>query len=178
MIHHLSDSGTMAVVLPHGVLFRGGAEEVIRKYLIKEKNYIDAVIGLPENLFYGTTIPTTILIFKKCKEDNHILFIDGSKNFAKQKKKNALLSEQIDKIVETYKKREDVEKFAHLATLKEIEENDYNLNIPRYVDNFEEEEPIDIEAVRNELKNLNKEIEETKKEINKYLKELGEPELE
>jgi type I restriction enzyme M protein len=178
MIHHLSDSGTMAVVLPHGVLFRGGAEEVIRKYLIKEKNYIDAVIGLPENLFYGTTIPTTILIFKKCKEDNHILFIDGSKNFAKQKKKNALLSEQIDKIVETYKKREDVEKFAHLATLKEIEENDYNLNIPRYVDNFEEEEPIDIEEVRNELKTLNKEIEETKKEINKYLKELGEPEID
>jgi type I restriction enzyme M protein len=178
MIHHLSDSGTMAVVLPHGVLFRGGAEEMIRKYLVKEKNYLEAVIGLADNLFYGTTIPTTILIFKKCKEDTNILFIDASKDFSKQKKQNVMMLEHIERIVETYKNRKDVDKYAHVATLKEIEENEYNLNIPRYVDNFEKEEPIDIEAARNELKTLNKEIEETKKEINKYLKELGEPELE
>jgi type I restriction enzyme M protein len=151
---------------------------MIRKYLVKEKNYLDAVIGLADNLFYGTTIPTTILIFKKCKEDTNILFIDASKEFTKQKNQNVMMLEHIERIVETYKNRKDVDKYAHVATLKEIEENEYNLNIPRYVDNSIEEEPIDIEAVRNELRNLNKEIEETKKEINKYLKELGEPELE
>jgi type I restriction enzyme M protein len=178
MIHHLSDSGTMAVVLPYGVLFRGGAEEIIRKYIVKEKNYLDTVIGLADNLFYGTTIPTAILIFKKCKEDTNILFIDASKEFNKQKKQNVIMPEHIDKILETYKNRKDLEKYAHLATLKEIEKNEYNLNISRYIDNYKEEELIDLEAVTSELKTLNKEIEETKKEINKYLKELGEPELE
>jgi type I restriction enzyme M protein len=178
MIHHLSDNGTMAVVLPHGVLFRGGAEEVIRTYLVKDKNYLDAIIGLPDNLFYGTTIPTTILIFKKCKVDDKVLFIDASNEFKKDKNQNVLLLEHIDKIVSTYQSRKEIEKYSHVATMKEIEENEFNLNIPRYVDTFEEEAPIDIVAVRADLKRLNKEIEETKKEINKYLDELGEPHLE
>ena len=178
MIHHLSDNGTMAVVLPHGVLFRGGAEEVIRTYLVKDKNYLDAIIGLPDNLFYGTTIPTTILIFKKCKVDDKVLFIDASNEFKKDKNQNVLLPEHIEKILSTYEKRKEIEKYSHLASLKEIEENEFNLNIPRYVDTFEEEAPIDIVAVRADLKRLNKEIEETKKEINKYLDELGEPHIE
>ena len=178
MIHHLSDNGTMAVVLPHGVLFRGGAEEVIRTYLVKDKNYLDAIIGLPDNLFYGTTIPTTILIFKKCKVDDKVLFIDASNEFKKDKNHNVLLPEHIEKILSTYEKRKVIEKYSHLASLKEIEENEFNLNIPRYVDTFEEEAPIDIVAVRADLKRLNKEIEETKKEINKFLDELGEPNIE
>ncbi|MBL7879901.1 MAG: type I restriction-modification system subunit M, partial [Chryseobacterium gambrini] len=137
MIYHLAENGTMAIVLPHGVLFRGAAELHIRKYLIEQKNYLDAVIGLPANIFYGTSIPTCILVFKKCKEDpDHILFIDASKEFEKVKNQNMLREEHIDKIVETYRNRTTIEKYSHLATLKEVEENDYNLNIPRYVDTF------------------------------------------
>lgn len=177
MIHHLDDKGVMAVVLPHGVLFRGGAEEVIRKYLIKNKNYLDTVIGLPANIFFGTSIPTTILVFKKCKEDTDVLFIDASNEFKKEKNQNVLLPEHIDKIISTYKERKSSDKYAHLITLKEIKENDYNLNIPRYVDTFEEEEPIDLDEIRSKLKDIDKEIEDTKSEINKYLRELGEPEL-
>jgi type I restriction enzyme M protein len=177
MIHHLDDKGTMAVVLPHGVLFRGGAEEVIRKYLIDDKNYLDTVIGLPANIFFGTSIPTTILVFKKCKEDTNVLFIDASKGFKKEKNQNILLLEHIEKIVSTYEKRETIEKYSFVATLDEIEENDFNLNIPRYVDTFEEEEPVDLNEVRSKLKEVNKEIENVTKEINKYLEELGEPEL-
>jgi len=178
MIYHLSDNGTMAVVLPHGVLFRGAAEEVIRRYLVKDKNYLDAVIGLPANLFYGTTIPTTILVFKKCKQDTNVLFIDASNGFKKDKNQNVLLPEHINKIVQTYKNRSELEKYSHVATLKEIDDNEYNLNIPRYVDTFEAEQAIDLEAVRADLKRLNQEIEETKQEINKYLDELGEPHIE
>ncbi len=178
MIHHLSDNGTMAVVLPHGVLFHGGAEEVIRTYLVKDKNYLDAVIGLPDNLFYGTTIPTTILIFKKCKVDSNVLFIDASNEFKKDKNQNVLLPEHIDKIVATYQYRKEIEKYSHVATMKEIEENELNLNIPRYVDTFEEEAAVDMDAVCKDIKQLNKEIEDTKKEINKFLDELGEPHIE
>lgn len=174
MIYHLDENGIMAVVMPHGVLFRGAAELTIRKNLIKEKNYLDAVIGLPANIFYGTSIPTCILVFKKCREqDEDILFIDASKEFEKQKNQNVLLNKHIDKIVETYQNRTEIEKFSHKASLEEVAENDYNLNIPRYVDTFEEEEEIDIHAVMNELKELEAKRSELDAEINVYLKELG-----
>ncbi len=174
MIYHLDDNGTMAVVLPHGVLFRGAAEGVIRKYLIEEKNYLDAIIGLPANLFFGTSIPTAILVFKKCREkDENVLFIDASQSFEKGKNQNHLSDEDVNKIVETYLKREDIDKYSHVATLDEIKENDYNLNIPRYVDTFEEEEPVDLLAVQQEIKAVDEEIASLEKEIAGYLKELG-----
>lgn len=174
MIFQLSDNGTMAVVLPHGVLFRGASEGTIRKYLIKEKNYLDAVIGLPANIFYGTSIPTCILVFKKCREnEDNILFIDASKEFEAGKNQNRLRDEDVDRIIETYKNRKEIEKYSHVATLQEVEENEYNLNIPRYVDTFEEEEEIDIKQVQQELKEIDKQIEEVDKELNVYLKELG-----
>ena len=174
MIYHLAENGTMAIVLPHGVLFRGAAELHIRKYLIEQKNYLDAVIGLPANIFYGTSIPTCILVFKKCKEDpEHILFIDASKEFEKVKNQNMLREEHINKIVETYRNRTVIEKYSHLATLQEVADNDYNLNIPRYVDTFEEEEPIDIHAVMKEIKDLEAKRADLDKQIDVYLKELG-----
>ena len=174
MIFQLSDNGTMAVVLPHGVLFRGASEGTIREYLIKEKNYLDAVIGLPANIFYGTSIPTCILVFKKCREnEDNVLFIDASKEFEAGKNQNRLRDEDVDKIIETYKNREEIEKYSHVATLQEVEENEYNLNIPRYVDTFEEEEEIDIKQVQQELKEIDKQLEEVDKELNVYLKELG-----
>ena len=174
MIYHLDETGTMAVVLPHGVLFRGAAEGVIRKYLIKEKNFLDAVIGLPANIFYGTSIPTVILVFKKCRVNSeNILFIDASNNFEKRKNQNAITDEQLNTIIETYKNRETIEKYSYKAPLSEIEENDYNLNIPRYVDTFEEEEPVDIGAVAKEIKNLEGEIKEIDDEILKFCVELG-----
>ena len=123
---------------PHGVLFRGAAEGKIRQFLIEKKNYIDAVIGLPANVFYGTSIPTCILVMKKCrKEDDNILFIDASKEFEKVKTQNKLRSEHINKIIDTYRERKEIEKYSHCATLQEIKDNDFNLNIPRYVDTFE-----------------------------------------
>jgi len=174
MIYQLSDNGTMAVVLPHGVLFRGASEGIIRKYLIKDKNYLDAVIGLPANIFYGTSIPTCILVFKKCREnEENIIFIDASKDFEPGKNQNRLRDQDVDKIIKTYTDRVEIEKYCHIATLSEIEENDYNLNIPRYVDTFEEEEEIDIKAVQQDLKEIDKQIAEVDKELNVYLKELG-----
>ena len=174
MIYHLAENGTMAIVLPHGVLFRGAAELHIRKYLIEQKNYLDAVIGLPANIFYGTSIPTCILVFKKCKEDpEHILFIDASKEFEKVKNQNMLREEHINKIVETYRNRTVIEKYSHLATLQEVADNDYNLNIPRYVDTFEAEEEIDIQAVMQEIKSLETKRAALDKEIDVYFKELG-----
>lgn len=174
MIHQLADNGTMACVLPHGVLFRGGAEGHIREYLIKEKNYLDAVIGLPANIFYGTSIPTCILVLKKKRENkNDVLFIDASQHFEKVKTQNVLRPEDITKIIETYKKRNANEKYSHVASLSEIAENDYNLNIPRYVDTFEEEEAVDLKAISKELKNLEKEIQTTNKTIAEFCKELG-----
>ena len=135
---------------------------------------MDAVSGLPANIFYGTSIPTCILVFKKCREqDEDILFIDASKEFEKQKNQNVLLNKHIDKIVETYQNRTEIEKLSHKASLEEVAENDYNLNIPRYVDTFEEEEEIDIHAVMNELKELEAKRSELDAEINVYLKELG-----
>jgi len=174
MIYHLDDHGTMAVVLPHGVLFRGNAEGTIRKYLIEDKNYIDAVIGLPANLFFGTNIPTCILVFKKCREESDdVLFIDASQSFEKGKNQNHLTDDDVNKIVDTYRQRETIDKYSYVASLDEIRENDYNLNIPRYVDTFEEEEPIDLVQVQQQLKDIDKEIAEVEAEIKDYLKELG-----
>ena len=176
MIYHMDeDDGRVAVLLPHGVLFRGGAEETIRKYIIKDLNRLDAVIGLPANLFHGTGIPVCVLVLK-CKRNGNagnILFIDASKEFKAGKNQNVLEQKHIDKIVETYEKRVDVDKFAHVAEMSEIVENGYNLNIPRYVDTFEEEEPVDLKEVRNRIQKL--EI-DTKAAIDKaesILKELG-----
>lgn len=171
-IYHLNETGTMAIVLPHGVLFRGAAEGKIRETLIG-KNYIDTIIGLPANLFYGTSIPTVILVLKKNRENKDILFIDASNDFEKSKNQNNLRDEDIDKIIKTYKERKDAPKYAHLASIEEIRENDFNLNIPRYVDTFEEEEPIDLEEINKLLEQDNKEIAELEAEINEQLKILG-----
>ncbi|MCM3169447.1 type I restriction-modification system subunit M [Peribacillus frigoritolerans] len=174
MVHHLDDNGTMAVVLPHGVLFRGAAEGVIRKYLIEDKNYLDAVIGLPANIFFGTSIPTCILVFKKCREaGDNVIFIDASNEFEKGKNQNNLTDENVQKIIETYVSRETIDKYSYAVTLDQIKENDYNLNIPRYVDTFEEEESIDLDDVSKRLKEIDDEIAELDVELAKYFKELG-----
>jgi type I restriction enzyme M protein len=132
----------MAIVLPHGALFRGGAEQHIRTYLIENKNFLDAVIGLPANIFYGTSIPTCIMVFKKCRENpDDVVFIDASQHYAKGTQ-NYLRQEDIDKIVNTYQNRITEDKYSFVASLEQIRENDYNLNIPRYVDTFEEEETM------------------------------------
>ena len=174
MIYHLNDGGTMACVAPHGVLFRGAAEGKIRQFLIEKKNYIDAIIGLPANIFYGTSIPTCILVMKKCrKESDNVLFIDASKEFEKVKTQNKLRPEHIQKIIDTYRNRTEIEKYSHCASLQEIKDNDYNLNIPRYVDTFEEEEEIDIKAVMAEIKSLEAKRADLDAQIDVYLKELG-----
>ncbi|BBT50242.1 type I restriction-modification system subunit M [Acinetobacter baumannii] len=165
-------TGRMGVVVPHGVLFRGSSEGKIREKLINE-NLLDAVIGLPEKLFYGTGIPAAILIFKKYKTDDSILFIDASREFKSGKNQNNLTEENIVKIVETYRARESVDKYAYLATLQEVKDNDYNLNIPRYVDTFEEEEEIDLVAVRAEREQLKTQLAELEVQMAKYLEELG-----
>ncbi|MDI3537616.1 MAG: type restriction enzyme protein [Eubacteriaceae bacterium] len=171
-LYHLNDGGTMAIVLPHGVLFRGATEGKIRQTLI-EKNRLDAVIGLPANLFYGTSIPTTILVFKKNRVNRDVLFIDASNEFEKGKNQNNLSDANIEKIIKTYQARQDVEKYAHLASLEEMVENDYNLNIPRYVDTFEEEEPIDLDEVNRLLKEDDIAIARLEEEINAQLRLLG-----
>ncbi|GAB1445388.1 type I restriction-modification system subunit M [Flammeovirgaceae bacterium] len=174
MIYQLDDNGTMACVLPHGVLFRGGAEGHIREYLIKERNYLDAIIGLPANIFYGTSIPTCILVLKKKREhSDNVLFIDASQHFEKVKTQNVLCPDDIDKIIKTFKDRAPEDKYAYVAPLSEIAENDYNLNIPRYVDTFEEEEAVDLKMVSKELQKLEKEMKGTDDAIAKYCKELG-----
>jgi type I restriction enzyme M protein len=174
MVHSLADNGTMAVVLPHGVLFRGGAEGHIRKYLIEDRNYLDAVIGLPANIFYGTSIPTCILVLKKerAHKDN-ILFIDSSQHFEKVKTQNYLRAEDINKLIDTYKNRTAEDKYSHVARLTEVAENDYNLNIPRYVDTFEEEEPVDLAAVSKELKSIDTAMAKTDATIVDYCNQLG-----
>jgi len=174
MVHQLADDGAMACVLPHGVLFRGGAEGHIRKVLIEEKNILDAVIGLPANIFYGTSIPTCVLVIRKQRaEQGNILFIDASQHFEKVKTQNVLLVEHIDKIVTTYRERISEDKYSYVAELSEVIENEYNLNIPRYVDTFEEEEPVDLEAVARELKQLEIKMKETDADIAEYCKQLG-----
>ncbi|AUC81781.1 type I restriction-modification system subunit M [Lacinutrix sp. Bg11-31] len=209
MVHQLDDNGTMACVLPHGVLFRGAAEGHIRKFLIEDKNYLDAVIGLPANIFYGTSIPTCILVLKKNrtedvttiavegqstnktktetkshaelveapKRNESILFIDASQHFEKVKTQNVLRENDqfndIENIVNTYKTRVTKDKYSYNASLEEVKENDYNLNIPRYVDTFEEEEPIDLTTVAKDLKALDKDIAKTDATIADFCKQLN-----
>ena len=173
MIETLNQHGRAGVVLPHGVLFRGSSEGKIRKQLIEE-NLLKAVIGLPANLFFGTGIPACIMIFDKNKGKNtNVLFIDASKEYENGKNQNKLRQTDIDKIFETYKNFETTDKYSYNATIEEIIENNYNLNIPRYVDTFEEEEPIDIKATQTEIKDLKKELLEVEKQMDVYLKELG-----
>ena len=171
-IYHLNNNGAMAIVLPHGVLFRGAAEGKIRQTLI-EKNYLDTVIGLPANLFYGTGIPTCVLVLKKNRKTKDILFIDASNDFTKGKNQNVLNEENIDKIIESFEQRQDIEKYAHVASIEEIKENGYNLNIPRYVDTFEDEVPIDLGEVNRQLEQDRKEIAELEASINEQLRILG-----
>lgn len=174
MLYQLDEDGTMAVVLPHGVLFRGSSEGTIRQHLIEKMNVIDAVIGLPSNIFYGTSIPTCVLVLKKNRSNgDKILFIDASKEFEKQKTQNYLNPEHIAKIVECYHTRENVEKFAQVATLQDIQDNDFNLNIPRYVDTFEAEAEIDLAEVAKQLQDLEQQSQETDKAINAFCAELG-----
>ena len=174
MVHQLADNGTMACVLPHGVLFRGGAEGHIRQYLIEDRNYLDAVIGLPANIFYGTSIPTCILVMKKNREHaKDILFIDASQHFEKVKTQNYLREADIEKIISTYRNRTAEDKYSYVATLDEVRENDYNLNIPRYVDTFEEEAAVDLAAVSAELKALDSDMANTNTIIADYCTQLG-----
>ena len=174
MLHSLSDDGTMTCVLPHGVLFRGGAEGHIRQVLIEDRNVLDAVIGLPANVFYGTSIPTCILVLKNNREHrDNILFIDASQHFEKVKTQNYLRPEHIEKIVSTYRERKTEDKYSYVAQIVDVRENDFNLNIPRYVDTFEEEEPVQLDAVAGELKDLEVEMQETDKVIADYCKQLG-----
>lgn len=175
-IYHMDETdGRVAVLLPHGVLFRGGAEEAIRKYIIKDLNRLDAVIGLPANLFHGTGIPVCVLVLKSNRNGNsgNILFIDASKEFKPGKNQNILEQEHIDKIVDAYEKRAEIDKFAHKAYMSEIIENGYNLNIPRYVDTFEEEEPVDLDAVRNRIKTLDSETKAAIDKAESFMRELG-----
>ncbi len=172
-LYHLNDGGTMAIVLPHGVLFRGAAEETIRKSLI-EKNQIETIIGLPANLFFGTSIPTIIMILKKgAKKDRNIFFIDASNYFTKEKNKNTLEDEDVKRIVKAYEERKDIDKFAHLATPEEIKSNEYNLNIPRYVDTSEPEKEVDLDEVLKQINETRAEKEKLESEIKEQLKILG-----
>ncbi len=172
MLASLNVNGRMGVVLPHGVLFRGASEGKIRKAIIDD-NLLDAVIGLPSNLFFGTGIPATILIFKRGRKNKDVLFIDASREFNKDKNQNSIDEAHIQKILTTYQTRAEIEKYSHVATLEEIQENDYNLNIPRYVDTFEEEEPVDIEATKKEIIIIEDELAKVKAEMKSYLEELG-----
>jgi len=174
MLHHLDENGTMAVVLPHGVLFRGAAEGQIRQYLIKERNWLDAVIGLPANIFYGTSIPTCILVLKKCREQpEDVLFIDASAYFEKATNQNLLRDVDVDRIIAVYRQRLEEEKYSYRAPLAEIEENNFNLNIPRYVDTFEEEEEIDLAAVAAELRQIDRDMVGIDTTIKVFCDELG-----
>ena len=169
----VADGGKVGVVVPHGVLFREGSEGKIRRHFIEQDNCLDAVIGLPQNLFFGTGIPAAILIFKKNRTSQDILFIDASREFESGKNQNILRDCDIKKIVDTYKKRVTIDKYSYVATLDEIKENEYNLNIPRYVDTFEEEEEIDIQATQKEIDELEKQLADVQKKMQGYLKELG-----
>jgi len=174
-------NGKVGVIVPHGVLFRGGAEGNIRQRLI-EDNLLEAVIGLPEKIFYGTGIPVAILVFNKGRKhwneadserDSHVLFIDASREYEDGTKQNRLREEDISQIISTFEEFSEVEKYAHIATLEEIQDADFNLNIPRYVDTFEEEEEINISAVQAEISKIETELAEVQKRMGEYLKELG-----
>jgi type I restriction enzyme M protein len=170
-LYHLKQDGTMAIVLPHGVLFRGAKEAKVREALLK-KNQIDAIIGLPAGLFYSTGIPTVVLVLKKNRDRKDVLFIDASKGFEKGKNQNKLREEDINKIIDTYKARNDVKRYAHDAEFDEIKENDFNLNIPRYVDTFVPEPPVDLKKVTNDLRETDQEIKQTQTELVDMMKDL------
>ncbi len=170
-LYHLKNNGTMAIVLPHGVLFRGAAEGKIREKLLRSGN-IYAVIGLPANLFYNTSIPTCIVVLKKHRDGRDVLFIDASKEFEKGKKQNAMTDEHIDCVMELYNNRKTVEKKSYLATFEDIKKNDFNLNIPRYVDNFEQEEQINLNDLLTNITNTDNEIQKTQTEFLTLLKDL------
>ena len=173
MLYQLEDNGTMAVVLPHGVLFRGGAEGHIRRFLIEQKNVLDAVIGLPANVFFGTSIPTCILVLKKQREHkDNVLFIDASAHYGKATNQNYLRDEDLQRIMAAVEKRAFIDKYAYEATLDEIKENDFNLNIPRYVDTFEEEELIDIGLVTKDILSIDSKILESDKKILEFCNQL------
>ena len=169
--YHLKQTGTMAIVLPHGVLFRGAAEGTIRETLLRNGS-IYAVIGLPSNMFYNTSIPTCIVVLKKHREGRDVLFIDASKLFEKEKKQNVMKDEHIDRVLELYKNREEVEKVAYLASYEDIESNDFNLNIPRYVDTTEEEPEVDLKSLTQNIKETDKAIKESNEILLGMLKEL------
>ncbi|MCB0810747.1 MAG: N-6 DNA methylase, partial [Flavobacteriales bacterium] len=173
MLHHLEEGGTLACVLPHGVLFRGAAEAHIREYLIRDLNVLDAVIGLPAQIFYGTGIPTCIVVLKKGRKADDVLFIDASQYYEKVKTQNKLRPEDVDRIVSTYRERSEQEKYSHVADMDELKSNGYNLNIPRYVDTFEAEEAVDLSAVAKELHALEQGMKATDAELAGYCKELG-----
>ena len=177
-LHFLSDSGTMAIILPHGVLFRGGKEEVIRKELIK-KDYIDAIIGLPANLFYSTGIPVCIIVLKKCRKNDKILFINASseEHYEKSKRQNYLREVDVEKIIEAYKSRATIGRYAREVSLSEIKENGYNLNITRYVNLSKDEEVVDLNAIHNQLKETELAIIRAREEHNSFLAELGLPQI-
>lgn len=170
-LYHLKSNGTMAIVLPHGVLFRGAAEGKIREKLLRSGN-IYAVIGLPANLFYNTSIPTCIIVLKKHRDGRDVLFIDASQKYEKGKKQNAMTDAHIDSVIELYIKRETVEKESYLASFDEIEKNDFNLNIPRYVDNFEKEEEINLDDLLADMRETDKQIDEVQGEFVSMMKEL------
>ena len=177
-LHFLSDNGTMAIILPHGVLFRGGKEEVIRQELLK-KDYIDAIIGLPANLFYSTGIPVCVIVLKKCRKNDKILFINASseEHYEKGKRQNFLREKDIEDIIEAYKNRETISRYAREVPLSEIKDNGYNLNISRYINLSKDEEIIDLNKVNERLTEIEKEIIKARDEHNKYLEELGLPKL-
>ena len=174
--HYLKPEGTMAIILPHGVLFRGGAEERIRRKLLEDGN-IDTVIGLPANLFYSTGIPVCILVLKKCKKPDDVLFINAAEYFEKGKRQNRLLPEHIDKLVSTYQFRKEEERYARRVTMEEIADNGYNLNISRYISTAVAEEAIDLKVVNAEMVALEQKIADAANKHNEFLKELGLPPL-
>lgn len=175
MVYHMSNDGRIAVLLPHGVLFRGGSELTIRKYLIDTLNCIDAIIGLPANMFHGTSIPVCLIVCKRSRNgnSNNIFFVEASKYFKKVKNTNELTNEDINRIVDAYKNREDIDKFSRKVSLDEIKDNEYNLNIPRYVDSSEDEEEIDLKEVTAKIKQTDKEIKEAENVLKSYFDELG-----
>lgn len=178
MLYQLADNGIMASIFPHGVLFRGAAEGEIRKYLIKELNVLDAVIGLPANIFYGTSIPTCILVLKKCRQaDDNVIFIDasGEENFKKEGNQNVLEDKDVERIVNAYRNRPEEDRYSHVATLAEIANNDYNLNIPRYVDRFIEEDSINLEEVTTAIKQTRQELTAVYDDIATYCQQLNIP---
>ena len=175
--HFLSDEGTMAIILPHGVLFRGGKEEAIRKKLLKDGN-IDTVIGLPANLFFSTGIPVCILVLKKCKKNDDVLFINASEHFEKEKRQNKLMPEHIDKIIKTYQERPDkVERYARSVSMEEIEKNSFNLNISRYVSTAKPEPKVNLQDVNKDLVAIEGKLNDALSTHNRFLKELGLPPL-